>query len=81
MPAAGAGLAFAESWSEARNPLRIAKSSQDATMRIAILSDIHGNADALAAVLDDLSGRSVDATVVSATICPGRWRRAGPPTC
>lgn len=32
-------------------------------MRIAILSDIHGNADALTAVLDDLDGRSVDATV------------------
>ena len=32
-------------------------------MRIAILSDIHGNADALAAVLDDLAGRSVDATL------------------
>ena len=32
-------------------------------MRIAILSDIHGNADALAAVLDDLADRSVDATV------------------
>ncbi|WP_026783171.1 metallophosphoesterase family protein [Pleomorphomonas koreensis] len=32
-------------------------------MRIAILSDIHGNADALTAVLDDLAGRSVDATV------------------
>ncbi len=32
-------------------------------MRIAILSDIHGNADAFEAVLDDLAGRSVDATV------------------
>ena len=32
-------------------------------MRIAILSDIHGNADALVAVLDDLAGRSVDATL------------------
>ena len=32
-------------------------------MRIAILSDIHGNADALTAVLDDLAGRAVDATV------------------
>ncbi|MCM5552675.1 metallophosphoesterase [Pleomorphomonas sp. NRK KF1] len=32
-------------------------------MRIAVLSDIHGNADALTAVLDDLAGRSVDATL------------------
>ncbi|MCM5558742.1 metallophosphoesterase [Pleomorphomonas sp. JP5] len=32
-------------------------------MRIAILSDIHGNADALTAVLDDLADRSVDATL------------------
>lgn len=32
-------------------------------MRIAVLSDIHGNADALEAVLDDLATRSVDVTV------------------
>lgn len=32
-------------------------------MRIAVLSDIHGNADALAAVLEDLKDRAPDATV------------------
>ncbi len=32
-------------------------------MRLAVLSDIHGNADALAAVLDDLKDRAPDAIV------------------
>jgi predicted phosphodiesterase len=32
-------------------------------MRIAVLSDIHGNADALAAVMEDLFRQSPDLTV------------------
>jgi predicted phosphodiesterase len=33
-------------------------------IRLAVLADIHGNADALAAVLDDLAGQRADAVVI-----------------
>lgn len=33
-------------------------------MRLAVLADIHGNADALAAVLADVAGQGADATVI-----------------
>jgi predicted phosphodiesterase len=45
-------------------------------MRIAVITDIHGNAAALAAVLDDIAARGADATVCLGDIASGAgWPR------
>jgi predicted phosphodiesterase len=49
-------------------------------MRIAVVSDVHGNLAALDAVLADIALQRVDLTVDLVTCCPGPSTRARPPT-
>ncbi|MCG9093491.1 metallophosphoesterase family protein [Laribacter hongkongensis] len=51
----------------------------DAVMKIAAISDIHGNLAALDAVLADIRLRGADLIVNLVTSCPARCNRARQP--
>jgi predicted phosphodiesterase len=49
-------------------------------MRIAAISDVHGNLTALDAVMADIETQNVDVVVNSGTSCPAWCSRGRPPT-
>ena len=50
-------------------------------MKIAILSDIHGNVDALVAVLADMAHEGVDSVINAGDTLGGPLASAKPPIC